>query len=108
MSQQMQEPPQRSHPSWRERIRQGQLSTGIPGQQTPGNTQEANEQLNEQLNELDASIDEYLSNPAAAGPSVVVGDQQQHQVERPAQASQAERTLTDERLVRGFQQTTGE
>lgn len=104
MSQQMQEQPQRSRPRWRERLAQEQAGMPAAGQPVSTNTQEASEQLRK----LDASIDEYLANPTAAGPSVVVGDQQRHQVERPTQNAQEERYLSDERLVRGFHQTTGE
>lgn len=104
MSQQMHEQPQRPRPRWRERLAQEQPGIPAAGQQMSNNAQEAGEQLKK----LDASIDEYLANPVAAGPSVVVGDQQRHQVESPTQNAQEERYLSDERLVRGFHQTTGE
>ncbi len=63
-----------------------------------GNTHRDVEQ---KLNEVDAAFDDYLAaaSASAAGPSVVVGQQQPHQVVRP---------LSDEALVQGFRQTSGE
>lgn len=67
------------------------------GVRPAGNTHQDVEQ---KLNEVDAAFDDYLAAASAsAGPSVVVGQQQSHQVVRP---------LSDEALVQGFRQTSGE
>jgi len=51
-----------------------------------------------QLQRLDAAIDDILSDPPMAGPSVAIGAQDRHQL----------RPLTAETLVKGFRQQGGE
>lgn len=57
--------------------------------------------VEQKLNAVDAAFDDYLATAGASatGPGVVVGEQQAHQVVRP---------LSDEALVQGFRQTSGE
>lgn len=59
------------------------------------------EDVERKLKEVDAAFDDYLATAgtSAVGPSVNVGQQQSHQVVRP---------LSNEALVQGFRQTSGE
>jgi hypothetical protein len=77
--------------------RQGQRNKQS-GIQQPDEQNDAQREVEKRLQELDTAIDDILT-ASTSGPSIVVGHQQSHQIQRP---------LTNEELVRGFRQARGE